>query len=234
MPKPMTRSFDDLVTITAHFAEGLDAFLRLDLETQDLIRQLVEDLRDSSVEEDERDAVYSSMAQSLFREAWAEDTSLEYPATEDIVVAQELDREEAVFADRLETLMKERGITQCELAKAVGVSQPAISLMLSRNTRPQRRTVEKLAKALEVEVGMLFPDYSQSETSTALANDKPPIPKSFLESTFIADSKAREFHFAPPIPVSATNSMTEWSLTPTTFVDAGPIAPLRQPLGEAA
>jgi transcriptional regulator with XRE-family HTH domain len=52
--------------------------------------------------------------------------------------------------------MERKNISQAELAKAIGVSQPAISLLLARKCRPQRRTVEKLAEALNVETRELW------------------------------------------------------------------------------
>jgi transcriptional regulator with XRE-family HTH domain len=53
--------------------------------------------------------------------------------------------------------MEERGVTQTELAERIGVGQPAISNMLCRQCRPQKRTVEKIAAALEVAPEELWP-----------------------------------------------------------------------------
>jgi transcriptional regulator with XRE-family HTH domain len=50
-----------------------------------------------------------------------------------------------------------RNLTQAELAEAAGVDQPAISMMLARRGRPQRRTPEKIARALQGEVDQLWP-----------------------------------------------------------------------------
>ncbi len=50
-------------------------------------------------------------------------------------------------------------MSQVELAAAIGVGQPAISMMLSRNCRPQRRTVECIARALEVTPNDLWPGF---------------------------------------------------------------------------
>jgi transcriptional regulator with XRE-family HTH domain len=47
-------------------------------------------------------------------------------------------------------------MTQEQLAAAIGVGQPAISMMLNRNCRPQARTVKKLADALGVEIEELW------------------------------------------------------------------------------
>jgi len=70
---------------------------------------------------------------------------------------KEMDREESLFADRLRALMAERGLTQAQLAEKIGVGQPAISMMLQRACRPQRRTVQRLAEALAVHPEELWP-----------------------------------------------------------------------------
>jgi predicted XRE-type DNA-binding protein len=65
-------------------------------------------------------------------------------------VLDEMDKEERVFADRLRTLMATKGVTQAQLAEKIGVGQPAISNMLQRECRPQKRTIAKIAEALAV------------------------------------------------------------------------------------
>jgi lambda repressor-like predicted transcriptional regulator len=69
----------------------------------------------------------------------------------------EMDRQEATFAERLRTAMTHKGVTQAELAAKIGIGQPAISMMLNRACRPQRKTVEKIANALGVEAEELWP-----------------------------------------------------------------------------
>lgn len=59
--------------------------------------------------------------------------------------------EERTFAQRLSTVMTEKGVTQEELASAIGVGQSAISNMLNRQCRPQRKTVARIAAALGVD-----------------------------------------------------------------------------------
>lgn len=70
---------------------------------------------------------------------------------------QSMIEEEATFAQRLGEVMLEKGKTQEELAASIGVGQSAISNMLSRECRPQRRTVARLAAALGVEPRELWP-----------------------------------------------------------------------------
>jgi transcriptional regulator with XRE-family HTH domain len=77
------------------------------------------------------------------------------PAARDAAI--ELDQEEAAFSDRLKRLMSERDMTQEKLAKLTGVSQPAISNILNRCCRPQRKTVGRFAEALGVSPDELWP-----------------------------------------------------------------------------
>jgi transcriptional regulator with XRE-family HTH domain len=69
-----------------------------------------------------------------------------------------MEEEERVFAANLTRLLQEQKMSQAELARRVGVGPSAISMMLSRRCRPQRRTVEKIAQALGVDVRHLWPD----------------------------------------------------------------------------
>ena len=68
-----------------------------------------------------------------------------------------MDKEESFFADRMRELMEVKGTTQAELAAKVGIGQPAISMMLNRACRPQRKTVLRFAEALEVPPEELWP-----------------------------------------------------------------------------
>lgn len=72
-------------------------------------------------------------------------------------ILERMDREEADFANRLRALMEKQGITQADLAKKVGIGQPAVSMMLNRACRPQRKTIARFAEALGVSPDMLWP-----------------------------------------------------------------------------
>jgi transcriptional regulator with XRE-family HTH domain len=69
----------------------------------------------------------------------------------------QLDAQEVSFADRLSKLLIEKNITQEELAERIGCTQSAISKMLTRNARPRRKTIFKMAEALKVEPTDLWP-----------------------------------------------------------------------------
>jgi transcriptional regulator with XRE-family HTH domain len=81
----------------------------------------------------------------------------------------QMNLQEAEFADRLRHLMKTKHITQKELAARIDCTQPAISQMLNRKCRPQRKTLDKIATALAVDVRELWPDLEVSEYLDAVA-----------------------------------------------------------------
>ena len=76
---------------------------------------------------------------------------------------KQMDSQEAEFAERLRDLMKKKQITQKQLAERIECSQPAISQMLNRKCRPQRKTLNKIASALDVDVRELWPDIEVAE-----------------------------------------------------------------------
>lgn len=74
------------------------------------------------------------------------------------------------FAERLKQLMAAKQVSQQELAERVGCSQPAISQMLNRMCRPQKRTILKLAEALTVHPHELWPDMDVADMLDAVAS----------------------------------------------------------------
>lgn len=78
--------------------------------------------------------------------------------------------QEAAFADRLRELMTVKCVTQQELSSRVGCSQPAISQMLNRKSRPQKKTIVKLADALQVQPQELWPDIEVVDMLDAVAD----------------------------------------------------------------
>jgi transcriptional regulator with XRE-family HTH domain len=78
--------------------------------------------------------------------------------------------QEDAFAQRLRELMDAKQVSQLELAERVGCSQPAISQMLNRKCRPQKRTILKLAEALKVHPRELWPDIDVADMLDAVAS----------------------------------------------------------------
>jgi len=66
--------------------------------------------------------------------------------------------------------MDAKRLSQRELADRVGCSQPAISQMLTRECRPQKKTILKLAEALNVQPRDLWPDIEVAEMLDAVAS----------------------------------------------------------------
>jgi transcriptional regulator with XRE-family HTH domain len=77
---------------------------------------------------------------------------------------------QATFADRLRELMDSRKISQSELADRIGCSQPAVSQMLTRKCRPQKKTILRLAEALDVPAEALWPDIEVADMLDAVAD----------------------------------------------------------------
>jgi transcriptional regulator with XRE-family HTH domain len=83
---------------------------------------------------------------------------------------RKMNTQQATFAERLRAVMEAKRISQQELAVRVGCSQPAISQMLNRNCRPQKKTILKLAEALNVQACDLWPDIDVAEMLDAVAS----------------------------------------------------------------
>jgi lambda repressor-like predicted transcriptional regulator len=154
--------------------EGLQllrAYIECSNEVQEGIRELLVACQDPKTSEDDRQMMLHSLADALFPQTHDGQLGLDLEASEKMgavhseetrSVFEEMDREEATFAARLAAFLKERSITQEELAARIGVGQPAISNMLSRQCRPQRRTVLRLAEALGVSPQELWPSFGAS------------------------------------------------------------------------
>ncbi len=145
-------------------------FLRAYLECSDEVQQAVcgmlQVLDEPSSSEEQRNMAISTIADALFPKPHKGEYGMDLAASEGEAAAVEprlqaivkqMDEEEDSFAVRLRKLMDDQRITQEELAKRIGVGQPAISNMLNRNCRPQRKTIMKLATALNVSPTALWP-----------------------------------------------------------------------------
>lgn len=144
------------------FAQMLHAYKECSDEIQAVILDMVEVYNSSDATEDEPQAALATIAEALFpfHHKGKLGMCLEECENSDLTVKAVLkgmDKEEATFAERVETLLEERNMTQSDLASAIGVKQPAISMMLSRECRPQRRTVDKIAAALKVSPEAIWP-----------------------------------------------------------------------------
>ena len=107
--------------------------------------------------------------------------------------------QQAAFADRLRKLMTQRCVTQQELAETIGCSQPAVSQMLNRNCRPQKKTILKLAEALNVQPQELWPDLDVADMLDAVASfQQDDYVMTEAEAESLRDTERRN---APKIPM---------------------------------
>jgi len=146
-------------------ARILHAFLECDEEVQQVIRAMSK-ISAETEDAQERDmaihTIVDALNPRLFQGQWGMDLAesetlgAEFSPEMDQAI-QEMDLEEKIFAERLASIMEKKGLTQAELAAKIGVGQPAISNMLSRQCRPQKRTIQRLAEALNVKAEELWP-----------------------------------------------------------------------------
>jgi lambda repressor-like predicted transcriptional regulator len=150
------------------YVEVRNAYDECSLEIRAVVDDMLDICRDPEAAEDERDRAISTIIEAMFPSLAAdlrltEQEALQTP--EAIAFEEQMDREETGFAENVRKLMKEQGLTQEALAARVAVGQPAISNMLNRQCRPQRRTVLQFAEALGVTPRELWPSLEESGDS---------------------------------------------------------------------
>ncbi len=67
------------------------------------------------------------------------------------------DRGLTAFGERLVMTLQSKGMSDSELAKALGIAQPNIHTLKYKTDRPRHKTVVKIAKALGVAPDVLLP-----------------------------------------------------------------------------
>jgi lambda repressor-like predicted transcriptional regulator len=169
----LTPEIEKLTILQA--AKFLHAYLECSNAIQAGIREMLVILDDPNTDDDDRDMTLFTLADALFPNPHdgkmgtdleqSEKSGAEY-SDETHAVLEELDQEEETFAARLRDAMAKAGITQEELAKKIGVGQPAISNMLKRQCRPQRQTVLRLAEGLGVAPSELWPGFTDVTTES--------------------------------------------------------------------
>ena len=143
------------------------ALTECDNELRAVALELMEQLASGDLDKHEEQSTCALLAEILFPNADAAGrpgldlVEAEAIATEEHPdagpILAEMDCQESTFADRLKSVMDAKGMTQVELAEKVGIGQPAISMILNRTCRPQKKTVQKLAAALGVAPTDLWP-----------------------------------------------------------------------------
>jgi len=141
-------------------ARLLRAFIECNRETQEAVLEMTAIIADESSTIDERMLAFDALMEALFP-GTAADILESYRSLiksgDAVKVAEELKTEERTFSERVKSLLASKGITQAELADKAGIGQPAVSNIINRRCRPQRRTVERFAVALGVAPEELWP-----------------------------------------------------------------------------
>lgn len=149
------------------FAPWFRAYLECNDEIQGIVRDMFAIINDETSEASEKEMAAATIAEALFPSslngalgADLEDLEAHNKSTcqRSADAIAEMDAQEVHFSARVASLMKDKGLTQEQLGKAIGIGQTAVSMLLSRESRPQRRTVEKIAKALDVPPSDLWPN----------------------------------------------------------------------------
>jgi DNA-binding XRE family transcriptional regulator len=146
-------------------SEVLQAFFQLDARKQREIQEQLNRLMDPQTSEAERDRAEKALAAMLQAAGGQQQAGRVLGREERFGPAHhelrtQMEQAEAAFAGTLARLMAERQFTQAQLAERIGVGQSAISMLLKRRCRPQRRTLGKLAQALGVTVEELWPSFN--------------------------------------------------------------------------
>jgi transcriptional regulator with XRE-family HTH domain len=146
---------------------------------QEVVVRLLAVVKDARTTQVERRRALMTIADALFPNSESGEYGMDLVASEARAAAeipslacevQRMDTQEATFANRVRELMEARRISQQELAERVGCSQPAISQMLNRTCRPQKKTILKIAEAFNVDARELWPDIEVAEMLDAVAS----------------------------------------------------------------
>lgn len=162
---PGARGFNTLRLMLQQHAHLLHQYFECSDAVQAVIQNMARIIDDPNTDADDREAALDTLTEAFYPTMTDDLAGIEldaikcYPrdGTDVESIKARMADEEATFADRLAKLLDDRGITQLQLAEMTGVGQSAISMMLARNCRPQRRTIEKLATALKVKPEDLWP-----------------------------------------------------------------------------
>ena len=191
--KPLPR--EERKRFLARLAECSDA-------VQQVVIKLLGVIKNPLTSPTERQSALMTVADALFIEPDKEDggygqdlAGSEPSAAKVPQLAREVEKtntQEATFAERLRELMEAKRISQQELAERAHCSQPAISQMLNRACRPQKKTILKLAEALNVQPRDLWPDIEVAEALDAVADfQEPEYEMTPEEARALADTSGR-------------------------------------------
>ena len=144
-----------------NFLEVQHAYDECSDEIQAVVRDMIDVYNAADSTEEERNGALYTIVEAVFPGLANEvcDACEQIrKSTESQEYNSKLQSQEEAFADTVRRIMKEKRITQSQLAESIGIGQSAISNLLGRNCRPQKRTIENIASALGVEVSDIWVD----------------------------------------------------------------------------
>lgn len=71
----------------------------------------------------------------------------------------------------IKKILKQKGITQKDLAKMLGISKIGVNLIVNGKTNPSLDTLERIANILDVRVYELLGENDKPRTFSAIIND---------------------------------------------------------------
>lgn len=138
----------------------ISAFAECSTEIQNYVLEMTGIVSDESSTDDERSLAFDAISEALWTGLTADVVEQHSKLLRDeigVEARKVIDEEGKTFAENVRAALEKKGMTQDELAKEVGVTQPAIANILARHCRPQRKTVHKIADALGVTATSLWP-----------------------------------------------------------------------------
>lgn len=141
-------------------ARFLRAFAECSREMQQVALEMSAIIADPSSDDDERTAAFDALMEALFPGAAAEileSYRLALRSPEAIREAEQLRAEELAFAEYVKQQMLAKNLSEAQLSAEAGVSTAALTNILQARCRPQRRTIERFAAALNVKPEDLWP-----------------------------------------------------------------------------
>jgi transcriptional regulator with XRE-family HTH domain len=168
-------AFRALLQVSPEQREILHRYMECSDEIQSVVRVMFAVLENPHVTDEDRHRATSTIADALYLnpleghgnygfdlEKVEPETAAKHPDEQRRpLIAQrlgQLDSQQLSFSQRLHSILQQKNVTQEELAERIECTQSAISKMISRNSRPQKKTILKMASALNVAPTDLWPD----------------------------------------------------------------------------
>ncbi len=140
-----TRSRHAAIDLAASqmFVHFFQAYLECEPSIQEVVRQMASIVDDPEADDDDRAMAVATLHEALFPSRSDDDGLLgvdleqeeRESAKEDESDLASLDAEEDAFAGRVKTILRDRKMTQEQLAAALDIGQPAVSMLLARKAR---------------------------------------------------------------------------------------------------